>query len=49
MAKRFREILTEKNTEPFDSQEKYLRKTFVQWQGSHIQMDDTTIIGVKIS
>jgi len=48
MAKRFREILVEKCNEPFAKQEKYLRKTFVEWQGDRIQMDDTTIIGVKI-
>lgn len=49
MAKPFREILTENSDKPFDWQEKHLRKTFIEWRGDHIQMDDTTVIGVKLS
>ena len=49
MAKPFREILTENSDKPFDWQEKHLRKTFIEWRGDHIQMDDTTVIGIKLS
>ncbi len=49
MAKRFRELLVENATLPFDQQNELLYKKFIEWRGTTIQMDDTTILGVKVS
>lgn len=49
MAKRFRDMLTENYQKSFAEQENLLYKHFVDWRGNRIQMDDTTIIGIKIS
>lgn len=48
MAKRFREMLTNNANLPFEEQNKILLSTFNEWKNSYIQMDDTTVIGVKI-
>jgi serine phosphatase RsbU (regulator of sigma subunit) len=49
MAKRFRELLVENANLPFAEQSNILYKRFVEWRGNTIQMDDTTILGVKVS
>lgn len=49
MAKRFREMLVENAGLPFGEQSELLFKRFSDWRGNIIQMDDTTILGVKVS
>ena len=49
MAKKFREFLVEIANNPFDKQNEILYKRFIEWRGNTIQMDDTTILGVKVS
>ncbi|MBO7463742.1 MAG: SpoIIE family protein phosphatase [Bacteroidales bacterium] len=49
MAKKFREMLVEIADNPFDKQNEILYKRFLEWRGNTIQMDDTTILGVKVS
>ncbi|MCQ2251039.1 MAG: SpoIIE family protein phosphatase [Bacteroidales bacterium] len=49
MAKKFRDMLVELSTLPFDEQSQILYKRFCDWRGSIIQMDDTTVLGIKIS
>ncbi|MCR5453747.1 MAG: SpoIIE family protein phosphatase [Bacteroidales bacterium] len=49
MAKKFREFLAEIADNPFDKQNEILYKRFLEWRGNTIQMDDTTILGVKVS
>ena len=49
MAKRFRDMLVENSELPFEEQNELLYKRFSEWRGDIIQMDDTTIIGVKVS
>ncbi|MBR4265467.1 MAG: SpoIIE family protein phosphatase [Bacteroidales bacterium] len=49
MAKRFRDKLTENYKRPFSEQKELLHNHFVEWRGNRIQMDDTTIIGIKIN
>jgi serine phosphatase RsbU (regulator of sigma subunit) len=49
MAKKFREFLVEIANNPFDKQSEILYKRFIEWRGNTIQMDDTTILGVKVS
>jgi len=41
-------MLTNNANLPFEEQNKILLSTFNEWKNSYIQMDDTTIIGVKI-
>ena len=48
MAKRFREMLINNANLPFEEQNNTLLSTFNEWKNSYIQMDDTTVIGVKI-
>lgn len=49
MAKKFRELLAENADQPFEKQNEILYQRFVEWRGNTIQMDDTTILGVKVS
>ncbi len=49
MAKKFREFLVEIADQPFTEQSDILYKRFIEWRGNTIQMDDTTILGVKVS
>ena len=49
MAKKFREFLVEIANQPFNQQNETLYKRFIEWRGNTIQMDDTTILGVKVS
>jgi hypothetical protein len=49
MAKKFREFLVEISNLPFTQQNETLYKRFLEWRGNTIQMDDTTVLGVKVS
>ncbi len=49
MAKRFRDMLVELSSLPFDEQSELLYKRFTDWRGNIIQMDDTTVLGIKFS
>ena len=48
MAKPFRDLLTSKYNAPFKEQEKMLFDFFNKWREERVQMDDTTVIGIKI-
>lgn len=48
MYKRFREELLAIQGLPMDQQKEHLEKTITDWMGSHAQVDDILIIGVKI-
>ncbi len=48
MAKRFRDTLAENSALPFESQSQILLDNFNEWKQNYIQMDDTTVIGIKI-
>ena len=48
MAKRLREMIAENSQLPFEKQKQILFDTFQEWKKDYIQMDDTTIIGIKI-
>jgi len=48
MAKPFRDILFENNKLPFAEQKKILANNLKKWQGKYPQMDDITVIGIKI-
>ena len=45
--RRFRHLLLSIHDYPFDQQQKYLEEHFVQWMGSHEQVDDILIIGMS--
>ncbi len=49
MAKRFRDMLVENSELSFDEQSELLYKRFSEWRGNTVQMDDTTIMGIKVS
>ncbi|MCQ2252369.1 MAG: SpoIIE family protein phosphatase [Bacteroidales bacterium] len=49
MAKRFRDVLTEKHELPFAQQNDELFNFMKNWRGKFDQMDDTTILGVQIN
>jgi len=49
MAKRFRDMLVEISSLPFSEQSDVLYKRFTEWRGNIIQMDDTTVMGLKVS
>ncbi|MCQ2975956.1 MAG: SpoIIE family protein phosphatase [Bacteroidales bacterium] len=48
MAKHFRDMLTENYQLPGNQQNEVFYKIFKEWTRDNIQMDDTTIIGIKI-
>lgn len=48
MAKRFREMLADNSEKPVETQCQILLDSFDEWKQDYIQMDDTTVIGVKI-
>lgn len=48
LIKRFRELLLEIHTEPMDKQRMILETTLYEWMGSEEQVDDITVIGVKV-
>ena len=48
MAKRFRDLLVDISGLPFPEQSDILYKSFNEWRNDNIQMDDTTILGIRI-
>ena len=48
MAKRFRDTLAANCELPFEKQSEILLNQFTEWKQNYIQMDDTTIIGIKL-
>lgn len=46
--KQLRDILCAVADKPCDEQERELGKRFAQWQGSHEQVDDVLVIGIRI-
>ncbi|MBN2215178.1 MAG: SpoIIE family protein phosphatase [Bacteroidales bacterium] len=48
MAKRFSHLLLDIYQFPLEKQKEWLDKTFYEWMGNNDQVDDVTVIGVKI-
>jgi PAS domain S-box-containing protein len=48
MYKRFADILTNNSDLAMDVQKKELQKAFEDWKGSHEQVDDVLIIGIRV-
>lgn len=48
MATRFKELLFENRHLPLEEQREMLDKTFEDWKGSHRQIDDVLVIGIKL-
>ncbi|MBO7141545.1 MAG: tetratricopeptide repeat protein [Bacteroidales bacterium] len=48
MAKRFRDMLADNSDKPVETQSQILLDSFEDWKQDYIQMDDTTVIGVRI-
>jgi len=46
--KRFKNLLTEIHIKPMDAQKEILSETLTKWQGDIEQIDDITIIGIRI-
>ncbi|WP_291725973.1 SpoIIE family protein phosphatase [Bernardetia sp.] len=49
MTKRFRELLLEISHLPMPEQEKRMADVFERWKGSHKQIDDVLVMGMKLS
>ena len=45
---RFRDTLVAVSVDDMDSQKEILEKSFMEWKGNHEQMDDITVIGIRI-
>jgi serine phosphatase RsbU (regulator of sigma subunit) len=48
MTKRFNHLLLDIYQFPLEKQKEWLDKTFSEWMGDNDQVDDVTVIGVKI-
>jgi len=48
MTKRFRELLLNIHQTPMDEQMRILEETLLDWMGCLEQLDDITVIGIKI-
>jgi serine phosphatase RsbU (regulator of sigma subunit)/HAMP domain-containing protein len=48
MVGNFRKLLLKVSTSPIDEQKKILDEAYTEWQGTHEQVDDVLLIGVKI-
>ncbi len=48
MSKRFKDLLLANYSKSMNEQEKIIRETFETWKGSHEQIDDVLVIGIKI-
>ncbi|MBI4649562.1 MAG: tetratricopeptide repeat protein [Bacteroidia bacterium] len=46
--KRFKEILIQISNEPMNIQKEILEQTFENWKGENAQIDDVTVLGLKI-
>jgi len=47
--KRFKQLLSEIYKLPMNEQKEILDKTLIEWQGVHEQVDDITVIGIRIN
>jgi serine phosphatase RsbU (regulator of sigma subunit) len=47
--KQFKKLLMEIHQKPMDEQKNILDNTLIEWQGNHEQVDDITVIGIKIN
>ncbi|MCS7005242.1 MAG: SpoIIE family protein phosphatase [Cytophagales bacterium] len=48
MSKNFRKLLSDIHTQPFEEQKLILEHTLEDWIGTHQQIDDVCVVGVKI-
>ncbi|MFP4555853.1 MAG: SpoIIE family protein phosphatase [Bacteroidales bacterium] len=48
MIKRFRQLLFDIHHKPMDEQKQILESTINQWMGNYEQVDDITVIGIKV-
>ena len=48
MSRNFKELLLKIHEKPMDVQEQILEKTFDEWKGDYIQLDDILVIGIKL-
>jgi len=48
MSRNLQELLLKIHQKPMDVQEQILNKTFEDWKGDYIQLDDILIIGIKL-
>ncbi len=48
MSRNFQELLLKIHHKPMDVQEQILEKTFHDWKGDYIQLDDILVIGMKM-
>ena len=48
MSKKLRELLIEISHLPMKEQKRFLEKTFADWVGNMEQVDDVTIIGIRV-
>jgi len=48
MSGNFKELLLKIHEKPMDVQEQILEKTFEEWKGDYIQLDDILVIGIKL-
>jgi len=47
-SKKFLEMLISSSEKPLPEQKEYFEKFFIEWKGSRHQMDDVTLIGIKV-
>jgi len=48
MIKRFKELLVQNSSKPMHEQKQILETTFNEWKGNLEQIDDVTVIGIKV-
>ncbi len=48
LKRKFKELLKNISSLPFDKQKEKLKNTFVEWQGETEQVDDVTVMGFKL-
>lgn len=48
MSRNFKELLLKIHEKPMDVQEQILERTFEEWKGDYIQLDDILVIGIKL-
>jgi CheY-like chemotaxis protein len=48
MSRNFKELLLKIHEKPMDVQQQILEKTFEEWKGDYIQLDDILVIGIKL-
>ncbi len=48
MVKRFKKLLVDISSHPVEEQKLIMENTFLKWKGSHQQVDDVLVLGIKI-